>query len=103
MTEQAPERYRRNAQRFSYDACLICGRSARLVTDHCHRHGWIRGRVCESCNQVMRHEEARRTMAELLASLCSIRHRTRWAHGLCYYRQRRIAHYLRCPDCAERP
>jgi hypothetical protein len=32
-------------------ACAICGAvRARLIPDHCHRHGIIRGLLCNSCN-----------------------------------------------------
>lgn len=33
--------------------CPMCARTRAgrsFVFDHCHRHGWIRGEVCESCN-----------------------------------------------------
>lgn len=31
-------------------ACAICGGTANLVIDHCHRTGVIRGVLCSSCN-----------------------------------------------------
>lgn len=54
-------------QQYSYEIrypstegfCLICNpwadripghETKRLVTDHCHRHGWIRGKICSDCN-----------------------------------------------------
>jgi hypothetical protein len=30
--------------------CAICGGSDRLVVDHCHRQGSIRGALCANCN-----------------------------------------------------
>ena len=30
--------------------CEACGRSAAEVTDHCHRHGWVRAVLCRLCN-----------------------------------------------------
>lgn len=34
-------------------SCLICGNTERLVHDHCHAHGWVRGILCASCNSGM--------------------------------------------------
>ena len=32
--------------------CAVCCQvTEKLVTDHCHRHGQVRGEVCKSCNQ----------------------------------------------------
>lgn len=31
--------------------CAVCGQVVeKLVTDHCHRHGQVRGEVCQVCN-----------------------------------------------------
>lgn len=103
--EHVPERYKRNAYRFTWGACLICERAGvRLVMDHCHAHGWTRGRICESCNQVLWHEERRYAVAELLSGLCFHRHRSAEAAERCRAKwrtanARRIEHYRRCPDC----
>lgn len=32
------------------DACAICGRTERLVVDHDHTSGEVRGRLCDPCN-----------------------------------------------------
>jgi hypothetical protein len=35
-------------------SCEGCGaRPRRPVTDHCHRHGWVRGILCGQCNANM--------------------------------------------------
>lgn len=31
--------------------CAICGRSAALVIDHCHKTGLVRNLICDSCNR----------------------------------------------------
>lgn len=30
--------------------CTASGPYPQLVFDHCHRHGWVRGMLCNSCN-----------------------------------------------------
>jgi len=30
--------------------CLICGQSKKLVVDHCHSNGHVRGLLCSNCN-----------------------------------------------------
>jgi hypothetical protein len=100
------EPYRRNAYRRTFGNCPLCGAfSWRLVVDHCHRHGLIRGRVCESCNQSLRHAEQRHTVAELLEGVCSHRHRSNQVRARCRaaYRKanaRLLEHWCRCPECA---
>jgi len=103
--EAAPERYKRNAYRFTWGTCRICERAhVRLIMDHCHTHGWTRARICESCNQSLWHEERRYSMPDLLGGLCFHRHRSDEAAARCRagWRKanaRRIEHYRRCPDC----
>ncbi|MGP4027290.1 endonuclease domain-containing protein [Actinomadura sp. 3N407] len=70
--------------------CLICGKSPHpLVHDHCHRHGWVRGRIgvgiCNYCNGLMQALDR----GALPGSL-------RRAPDEAY-----IKHWLRCPDCRE--
>lgn len=93
----APVRYQRNAHRFRSGPCELCSRSARLVAEHCHRHGWIRGRACESCNQFLRHLERRTSLAELVAKIPRQRRR----RPALFEDYARLAAWLgRCPDCA---
>jgi hypothetical protein len=33
--------------------CLICGGNDRLVLDHCHKSGRIRGVLCSNCNSAL--------------------------------------------------
>lgn len=34
-------------------SCLVCDSTDRLINDHCHEHGWIRGVLCNRCNGSM--------------------------------------------------
>lgn len=98
-------KYRRNAHSFGFGPCEFCGRSARLIAEHCHEHGWIRGRACESCNQGISHAERRSTLAELAAGACKHEHRSETAAERCRARNHRansrlVAWLSRCADCA---
>lgn len=100
-----PTRYKRNAHHFAHGRCPVCRRDGeRLITDHCHAHGWVRGPACEGCNQLMRHQEARYPMREMLAGLCFHRHRGPEAADRCRADWLRdnacwIRQYRNCPDC----
>lgn len=37
--------------------CAICGKERRLVIDHCHASGRVRGLLCNACNLVIGHLE----------------------------------------------
>jgi Recombination endonuclease VII len=39
--------------------CALCGRKARLVTDHDHVTGLVRGELCRSCNSLEGRSRAR--------------------------------------------
>lgn len=102
----APQRYIRNAHHFGYGTCPLCLEPGkRLITDHCHAHGWIRGQICESCNQSLWHGERRWSMPDLLRGVCWHRHRSDETRERCWaaFRKanaRRIEHFRRCPDCS---
>jgi hypothetical protein len=34
-------------------SCAICGRRKRLVIDHCHKNGKVRGLLCSACNSAV--------------------------------------------------
>jgi hypothetical protein len=34
-------------------ACEVCGSTIRLVIDHCHKHGHVRGTLCDRCNVIL--------------------------------------------------
>jgi hypothetical protein len=53
-------------------ACGICGDSAKLVVDHHHTLGHVRGLICQSCNLMLGHakddpERLRQAIAYLFA------------------------------------
>jgi recombination endonuclease VII len=72
--------YRRGADPPTVGRCLICHHEALLITDHCHRHGWVRERICQSCNGHMRLFDEGTGTAGLPAKYA--------------------AHWRRCPECA---
>ena len=42
--------------------CEMCGgygRHFRVIVDHCHKHRWIRGFICNSCNTLLGKYESR--------------------------------------------
>lgn len=36
-----------------HNRCAICGRERKLVVDHCHKTGKVRGLLCASCNSAL--------------------------------------------------
>ena len=60
-------------------SCEGCGKTdCPLVKDHCHAHGWIRAKVCSSCNGYLSYIDRRarpRVEQVLLATLLALRNR----------------------------
>lgn len=65
-------------------SCDTCGSTdKRIITEHCHAHGWVRGLACGTCNHLMSVIDRRiapKAEAVLLNAL--------------------IALWRRCPDCS---
>lgn len=60
-------------------ACEGCGSTdGRLVRDHCHEHGWVRGLLCDPCNLHAGRIDRRFLPSagpDLLAALLAVRNR----------------------------
>lgn len=54
-----------------------------LYIDHCHNHGWVRGRICAGCNSVMRFMDKKRCLPRYMPAL----------------REEFRRHYNQCTDC----
>lgn len=39
--------------------CQICGETCKLVVDHCHKSGFVRGKICSSCNSLIGYSKER--------------------------------------------
>jgi hypothetical protein len=53
-TQGAANRFREYTE--DTGVCEMCGGLGlrfRVIVDHCHKHGWIRGFVCNSCNTLL--------------------------------------------------
>ena len=61
--------------------CLQCGRQTVPQVDHCPRHGWCRGVLCNQCNQNMKRID---NQARL---------------GFVYTDDTLYPHWSRCPEC----
>lgn len=74
-------------RKYSRDGlCEICGRPPSgkpiLLFDHCHRHGWVRGLICNWCNiqaGYVENDQSRRALS--------------------YFLQRFPEYRRNCPDC----
>lgn len=67
--------------------CSVCKAVRELVTEHCHKHNYIRGRICLSCNQVFKLYDRFPTLPNM---------GTYWNYPLEF-----IRHAISCPDCAD--
>lgn len=52
----------------SVDACQVCGGNDRLVIDHCHTVGTVRGVLCTPCNLILGHAKDNPDTLRALAS-----------------------------------
>lgn len=82
-----PVRYGEHAPATPGTTCLLCGLSElKMVADHCHGHGWVRGILCCSCNALMVFIDRRMAVRE-----SALKGRLTLAAL--------VAHAARCPDC----
>lgn len=82
-------RYGSHARVTAGTPCALCGEaSAHLVTDHCHRHSWVRGVLCAGCNSAMSYiDRLRAPRAAILRGAVTI--------------SDMLAHVQRCPECPQ--
>lgn len=73
------------------------GKSTRYVFDHCHKHGWIRGILCEACNYSMSNVDANNGRHVVNFGYSG------WTEGDKIELLNKSPHlekfYLNCPDC----
>lgn len=63
--------------------CELCGSDkTRPVADHCHKHGWVRGAICQPCNARMGCIDRLATPRVDSAVLAAL-----------------VAYWHRCPEC----
>lgn len=56
----APIRYGTHGPVLDGTPCVACATEvARIVVDHCHAHGWVRGPLCGRCNTAMAYVDRR--------------------------------------------
>ena len=78
----------------TYGECPMCQIEARLITDHCHWHGWIRGKICQFCNLSLTLKTQGDRLEEIAGFIKVSAKRN-------YYAQvpEELAQIARCPDC----
>lgn len=80
--------------------CEMCGSKYRVIPDHCHRHGWIRGWLCNICNKSISLWEQYIDCLECVTnpgewhSCTAAKVKFRMKH-----RQSSYEHMIKCPDC----
>ena len=77
-----PVRYGNHRPLYPGQTCEVCAAVDRLVVDHCHAHGWVRGTLCLSCNTRMAYVD--RMVAPLPGAVPLVE---------------LLAYLTRCPDC----
>jgi hypothetical protein len=65
----------------------------KYVVDHCHQHGWVRGVVCQSCNNSLAILDAGKTYNAPPPTLASL-------FGITCAKLRLEEFRLNCPECA---
>lgn len=48
-----------------YGECPLCLKEKKLVVDHCHTEGYVRGFICYSCNTLLGHIENEEKMQRI--------------------------------------
>lgn len=71
-----------------FPGCEVRGGYGVMVFDHCHRHGWVRGMLCSSCNVKVGRVEAVMTLDDVSVDLGTSGY-ARWLAN--------------CPDCPGEP
>lgn len=60
----------------TYGVCPICTRERRLVVDHCHKEGHVRGFICYNCNTLLGHIENEDKMKRIYSYLNALQKET---------------------------
>lgn len=57
----------------TFGICPLCDRERRLVVDHCHSKGHVRGFICHNCNTLLGHIENKDKMKRIKEYLLNAR------------------------------
>lgn len=85
---RVPYNNRARKQALKYGVCPLCGKTGRLVLDHCYPHDWVRGPICYSCNVKMGYVDRGYNTSRFYPAVYK-----QWRHrcGECRARARRAA------------